>query len=221
VMYDPALETDPAGPLAVYSALKTAITIPSGGSYLPLHEVTRSPSTVLSASTTADLRRYVGPSYTVQAVAALPADAPVGSSAYVAATDTVFVRRQNSARTAAEWRALDAPDWQTLNLGASYIAVSGATPRIVKHHGRAYIEGAIAKWNATAFVAGQIYSTAAGVIPDGYRPDRVCTVLCSRSITGDSLDARAVVYPDGHIEFTSTADVNSIRFDDGSWFADH
>lgn len=56
VLYDPALEDDAAGPLALTSGVKGSISIPSGGALWPLYEVTRQPSQTLNLAATKSYR---------------------------------------------------------------------------------------------------------------------------------------------------------------------
>lgn len=167
VMFDPAAEA--TGPLSLYHALKTAIVIPTGGSYLPLYEVTRSPSQILSAATKVDLRRFLGPQVTVAGQAGLPATAPVGTRAFDGVDQ--WVRSRNSSGTGAQWDNLTNPAWTAITPSAVPSAqtttsvVLGAdatqTPRSRMRLGKVELTGAFKFTNGNGFAPG---STLLGTI---------------------------------------------------------
>jgi hypothetical protein len=150
VMFDPANEA--TNPLALYSALKTAITIPSGGSFHTLWEVTRQPSQTLNLATVADFRTYLGPRLWVPG-ANLPTDAALGTVAYDGANEWIRVR--NSAKTGAQWNSVSNPAWTPITVSATWTPGSTApAARVVG--GRLEFSGSATKAAAPVFTAGVV-----------------------------------------------------------------
>jgi hypothetical protein len=59
VLYSPANEDlDPDGPLSIVSGVKGAVSVPSGGAFWPLWEVTRQPSQTLNLATVVSYRVF-------------------------------------------------------------------------------------------------------------------------------------------------------------------
>lgn len=173
VMYDPAAEG--TGPLSLYSAASLNITVPAGGSYMELYQVTRAPSQILSQATRVDLRRYVGPNIMLTANAPLPTDAPLGTRVWDGTND--YVRVRNLSGTGADWSNLTSPTWQAITAVSSgagatttSTTLSGTqTPRSRLREGQVILTGTFAKTSGDGFANG---SNQLGTLNAAHRPDR-------------------------------------------------
>lgn len=206
-MFDPASEA--TAPLALYAADKTAIVIPSSGSYLPLYEVTRQPSQTLNLATVKDLRRFVGPSIVV-AKGVLPDDAPVGARLWDGVDE--YYRVRNQAGTGAEWASLTKPTWQTLTLPSSVVA-DGTAPAICKVSGVVYFRGAWKKADGSKFLqaGGGDGWYSLGTVPAGYRPSSNVSFSVDHAFDTSAVNARVEVRTDGTVRGQTQGDTSRIR----------
>ena len=115
VVYDPAKESDALGPLA----LAASATVPAGGSFMTLYQVTRQVGQVLSAATVAEFRTFCGPSLVVLPGATKPVTGvPVGAHLWDGAD--LWVMTHNAGRTGKQWSNITNPAWTTITLAASW-----------------------------------------------------------------------------------------------------
>lgn len=199
VMYDPALESNAAGPLYLNAQVKSSQVIPSGGAYRPLYEVTRNPSQVLSQAAVLDLRRYVGPSLVLADNFPLTGyDFPAGTQAWRAGE--LMVRRPNSAGTAMEWVRTGTPTWTAIALPSS-VAAAGTAPAVSKVNGLSVMRGAWRKADNSDFAVGGgtggAYSL--GTLPVGYRPGVAVSFTVDHGFDATATSARVVIQPSGVI----------------------
>ncbi len=199
VMYDPALEADPAGPLYLTAQVKTALVIPSGGVYNPLYEVTRSPSQVLSQAAVVDVRRFVGHSVYLQPSFPLTGVSfPLGTVAY--RNGERLVRVPDVAGTGTEWLNLSKPAWQNLSLPSSVRSL-GAAVQYAKVNGITTLSGAWEKTDGSSFAPGGGTSGwySLGSLPAGYRPGRTWTFGVDHGFDATATAARVQVLTDGTV----------------------
>jgi hypothetical protein len=215
VMYNPADESLPAGPLSLQGLLKTAITPPSGGSWTPLHEVTRTAATVLSASTATDLRRWAM-TPAVRIDTGLP---PAAESAWgqvliqdvgAAGLDVAVRRGGIGAET---WKRMLGPSWTNCTLTSGYVALSPeSVPRFTISGGLTRFEGAFKRSPAQPFYASHGTYTNVGAVPIQYAPERVIAFASIRN------DAGMIVNTDGKIDLDINEDTTYVRADASTWF---
>lgn len=199
VMYDPALEQNPAGPLYLNAQVKASQVIPSGGAYLPLYEVTRNPGQVLSAAAVVDLRRYVGPSLLLPDAFPLTGYSfPVGTQAIRAGQQ--LVRVPDAAGTGTEWQNLSAGSWTAIGLPSSVSAGGGTPPAFKKVNGVVHFRGSWVKTDGTKFApggGGGEYSL--GTVPAGYRPGNNVSFAVDHGFDATATGARVLVSTAGVI----------------------
>ncbi|WP_426566373.1 hypothetical protein ACPPVT_07455 [Angustibacter sp. McL0619] len=214
VMYNPANESTDDGPLSLYAALDTAVTIPSGGSFRKVWGVTRQPSQVLSLAAKADYRQYVGPQLWAPP-GVRPSDAALGTRLHDGVNDWLRVR--NAAATGGEWKCLTLPDWDDLSLTGSVVTGAGLTPRIGVAGGRVWIEGQVKR-----SVVGANFVPDSDVtlftLPDELCPARLVEMTLLTSFSGASTSARLQINTNGVVILNCADSTPWVQLDGCSWF---
>lgn len=196
VMFDPANEA--TNPLALYSSLKASITIPSGGSFKTLYEVTRATSQTLDLAAVKDFRQYVAEPILAPALAAadLPADAPLGTVAYTGSEN--YLRTRNG--TSAVWSNLTNPAFANLTLlSGAGLSSFGTAPASRVRLGQVEVVGGVQK--STPFFGT---ATTVAVLPVGQRPGRTWRFATACSYNESDTTARVEVAPDGSISILAS-----------------
>lgn len=135
IIYDPANLSVPEGPLEIAVFDKAAITIPSGGLFFTLYEIDRLPSTVLTASTTRNMRVVPAASIVVPASGVFPPAAQYTSGTIAVTTKGTYLRLGTAGSEV--WTKVDddtgevtsgfTPSGNWTNPGCSYRTVNGVT----------------------------------------------------------------------------------------------
>jgi hypothetical protein len=218
VMYNPADEAAPAGPLSLQAILKTSVSTPVGGAWLPLKEVTRQPSQVLSSAAVSDLQQWVSNPIWRSATTLPPASgAPYGQMIVqnvAGAGVDVMVRTGNPG--AETWSSMLRPKWVNLPLAGGIKAYTGYAPRYTLSGGRVHMEGIVERTSGADFADGQLYLV--GTLPAILAPDRAVLDFGSRIMQAGSIDARVHIDILGRLTVESPVNCQNIRIDNMSWF---
>lgn len=166
---------------------------------IPLWEVDRSASTVLSASPVRDLRAWASEQVWAGTLAAAPADAPCG--AVLRTSEGTLVRRPVSGVMA--WATLDATPPTGLTYGVGWEAYSPNPAKAARTaDGRIVLSGlAIRTANAPGITLYASNTFLVATLPQGVRPSTT-RFLLAHSAQGT---VGVLVYPDGRVLLRSAS----------------
>lgn len=192
IMYDPAKESDAAGPLALYAAESNAVVIPSGGDFTSLYRVTRQPGETIDLATYTDLRQWAyQPIFRYDTIMPNPANYPYGQplTQNVAAGfgPDWFVRRGDAGTEI--WDPLLSRPWSPLSLvgGTSgYRAHLGATPQVRAVADYYELRGLLERTSGATFNAGY---TKVAALPSSIATLQVFAMGSSKSSGAANLNA--------------------------------
>ncbi len=211
VLADPSKDTkaDQGGYLSLWYGVLSSLTVPAGGYYYPLKEVTRQPSTPMSSSTpVVDRAGFSGYVSTYQHTnpAALPAD-PLGSVAILGNGKSCL--RVPDGSSSAKWVFQDRINtWAPATAGAAGWARTGGS-----NYGNYTERGGVSYYAIRLERTGGDFSTSSNgsltdmdVLTIGVKPDYTVPIIGSLSIyNGGTYPAYLRVYPTGVVSLTSAA----------------
>ncbi|MGN6245105.1 MAG: hypothetical protein ACTHQ3_15745 [Motilibacteraceae bacterium] len=225
IMYDPAKEADPAGPLYLAAPVKTAITVPSGGDFCPLWDVTRQPSQVLSQAAIVDRRLWQYPLAFANANRPAPTDFSFGqvliTTGYPSGVGMLDIHLRSGSTAGSEaWTSLLSPSWQNMALATGLVVpYVSVPPQYARVAGRMELQGAIGRSGGTKFVAGTEYTVGSFSAALAPIQNRRLVVACVGAIAF----ARVMVYAynsptPGRVTLIPSVDCDSIHLDGIYWY---
>lgn len=222
IMYDPAKESDPAGPLYLAAPLKTGIATatPSGGDFETLYEVTRQPSQVLSQAVPIDLRTWAYGAI-FRATDATPDPAAYAYGQVLVQTNPtgtflldLLVRRGGS--DAPYWQSLTAPSWAALSLPSGITATGSTAAQWGRSAGKIELAGLVKRSSGALFVAGTEY-TVSTQFGGAYAPHQPRRFFVDSGFNGSGSGARCFVSSAGVVTVRAPYDTDVISLDGVAW----
>lgn len=203
LMYDPANEgRDPGGPLSVAAFTKGAVTIPDGGAWWPIWEVTRQPSQTLDQASVK--------SYRVARMSVLYADTGVSDPdpAYAQGVQMIVRRTGLKLLEAGQWKDIkdDTGDRIDGIATPSDWSASGSVWRVLNGMIDLDLRGKLLTGSGqTAGGSGNLNDFRLMTLPTAARPPRTKTFVGSVSTGSASVPIYGVIKATGEVEITATA----------------